>query len=63
MDSAPKCYACSLALPPYEYPEVDIPIERPFEEWIERKDGSLDRLIEIILERRNGAKAKQDSAE
>lgn len=49
--------------PPYEYPEVDIPIERPFEEWIERKDGSLDRLIEIILERRNGAKAKQDSVE
>ena len=35
---------------PYVYPEVDIPIEHPFEEWLRRENRSLDRLLEIIRE-------------
>ena len=35
---------------PYIYPEVDIPIEHPFEEWLRRENRSLDRLLEIIRE-------------
>lgn len=33
---------------PYTYPEVDIPIDHPFEEWLRRENNSLERLLEII---------------
>jgi hypothetical protein len=33
---------------PYDYPPVDIPIEQPFEEWLEGENHNLDRLIELI---------------
>jgi C-terminal processing protease CtpA/Prc len=35
---------------PYAYPNVDIPIEHSFEEWLKRENNSLDRLLEIIEE-------------
>lgn len=34
---------------PYQYPEVDIPIVQPFEEWLQRENHNVERLIEIIL--------------
>lgn len=34
---------------PYEYPEVDIPIVQPLEEWLQRENHNVERLIEIIL--------------
>lgn len=37
---------------PYEYPEVDIPIEQPFDEWLRRENRNVERLIEIIKTRR-----------
>ncbi len=33
---------------PYEYPEVDIPMEQPFEEWLCRENNNVERLVEII---------------
>lgn len=39
---------CLPDAPSYEYPEVDIPIDHPFDEWLRRESHSLDRLLEII---------------
>jgi hypothetical protein len=33
---------------PYDYPEVDIPIDHPLDEWLKRENHSLERLIEIV---------------
>lgn len=38
---------------PYGYPSVDIPIERPFDEWLKRENRNLERLIETIHVRNN----------
>ena len=32
----------------YRYPPVDIPIDHPFEEWLNRENRSVDRLIDMI---------------
>ncbi|MDR0954729.1 MAG: hypothetical protein LBM20_05040 [Rikenellaceae bacterium] len=32
----------------YEYPDVDLLIDHPFSEWLERENHSLERLVEML---------------